>query len=172
MNWDDLRVVAAVRDEGTYAAASLRLRIDETTVARRLARIERRLGVRLFEAVDGVRRPTEQCALVLDHVRAIAGHVAQIDRIGASLPALSGRLRIALTVGIAEEIVAPRAAAFLKHHPGITLALLTAAENVNFSRWEADLAIRLGKPRKGNFAISKLAEMRLYLIEPAEPDAE
>src|SRR5947207_2945394 len=58
MNWDDLRIIAAVRDEGTYAGASTRLRIDETTVARRLARIQRTLGVTLFEAVDGVRKPT------------------------------------------------------------------------------------------------------------------
>ena len=44
MNWDDLRIIAAVRDEGTYAGASARLRIDETTVGRRLARIQRDLG--------------------------------------------------------------------------------------------------------------------------------
>ena len=30
MNWDDLRIIAAVKDEGTYAGASARLRIDET----------------------------------------------------------------------------------------------------------------------------------------------
>ena len=61
MNWDDLRIIAAVRDEGSYAGASARLRIDETTVGRRLSRIERALGLRLFEAADGVRRPTRQC---------------------------------------------------------------------------------------------------------------
>ena len=38
MNWDDLRIVAAIRDEGTFAGASARLRIDETTVGRRLSR--------------------------------------------------------------------------------------------------------------------------------------
>ena len=53
MNWDDLRIIAAVRDEGTYAGASARLRVDETTVGRRLARIQRDLGVPLFDAIDG-----------------------------------------------------------------------------------------------------------------------
>src|SRR5512140_3337270 len=78
MNWDDLRIVAAVRDEGTYAGASARLRIDETTVGRRLARIQRELGVPLFEAVDGLRRPTRHCEAVLDHVGAMAAHVAAV----------------------------------------------------------------------------------------------
>src|SRR5450756_327201 len=69
MNWDDLRIVAAVRDTGTYAGAGAKLRIDETTVGRRLVRIERTLGIRLFEAIDGARKPTRQCEVVLGHVQ-------------------------------------------------------------------------------------------------------
>ena len=167
MNWDDLRIIAAVRDEGTYAGAGARLRIDETTVGRRLTRIQRRLGVRLFEAVDGVRKPTPQCESVLAHVQAMAAHAAEIDRIGDSLPGPVGRLRIASTHAVAEEVLSPRAGPFLMQHPGLTLQFLTSSENVRFSRWQADLAIRLRKPDKGDFAISKLAEVRLYFIEPA-----
>ena len=167
MNWDDLRIIAAVRDEGTYAGASARLRIDETTVGRRLTRIQRDLGVRLFEAVDGVRKPTQQCEMVLAHVQAMAAHVAEIDRIGQGLQGPVGRLRIASTNAVAEEVLSPRTGPFLLQNPGLTLQFLTSSENVKFSRWEADLAIRLRKPDKGDFAISKLAEVRLYFIEPA-----
>ncbi|MGN8548751.1 LysR family transcriptional regulator [Bradyrhizobium sp. 13971] len=171
MNWDDLRIIAAVRDEGTYAGASARLRIDETTVGRRLARIERALGLRLFEAVDGVRKPTRQCDMVLAHIEAMAAHAEEIGRIGGSLPGPVGRLRIASTSAIAEEVLAPRASEFLRAHPGLTLQFLTSSDNVKFSRWEADLAIRLRKPDKGDFAISKLAEVRSYFFEPAATTA-
>ncbi|MBV9565008.1 MAG: LysR family transcriptional regulator [Bradyrhizobium sp.] len=167
MNWDDLRIVAAVREAGTYAAAGTRLRLDETTVGRRLARIERALGVRLFEAVDGGRRPTASCERVLAHVQAMMAHAAEISRIGDSLPGLVGRFRIASTNAVAEEILAPRAARLLAAHPGIALRLLTSSENVRFSRWQADVAIRLRKPDKGDFTISRLGELKLYLIEPA-----
>ena len=166
MNWDDLRIIAAVRDEGTYAGASARLRIDETTVGRRLARIERSLGLRLFEAADGVRRPTRQCEMVLAHVQAMSAHADEIGRIRESLPGPVGRLRIASTNAVAEEVLAPRASEFLHVNPGLTLQFLTSSDNVKFSRWEADLAIRLRKPDKGDFAISKLAEVRLYFFEP------
>ncbi|KJC62373.1 LysR family transcriptional regulator [Bradyrhizobium sp. LTSPM299] len=166
MNWDDLRIIAAVRDEGTYAGASARLRVDETTVGRRLARIERSLGLRLFEAADGLRTPTRQCEMVLAHVQAMAVHADEIGRIGESLPGPVGRLRIASTSAVAEEVLAPRAADFLRAHAGVTLQFLTSSENVKFSHWEADLAIRLRKPDKGDFAISKLAEIRLYFFEP------
>ncbi|MBR0823799.1 LysR family transcriptional regulator [Bradyrhizobium liaoningense] len=168
MNWDDLRIIAAVRDEGTYAGASVRLRIDETTVGRRLARIQRDLGVPLFDAVDGLRRPTRHCEAVLEHVGAMAAHVAAIDRIKESQPGAVGRLRIASTNAVAEELLAPHTSAFLRDHPGLTLQFLTASGNVKFSRWQADLAIRLRKPEKGDFTISKLGEVRLYFFEPAD----
>lgn len=167
MNWDDLRIIAAVRDEGTFAGASARLHIDETTVGRRLARIERTLGVRLFEAADGLRKPTRQCENVLAHVQAMAAHAAEIGRIGEDLPGVVGRLRIASTNAVAEEVLSPRTAPFLARNPGLTLQLLTSSENVKFSRWEADLAIRLRKPDKGDFSISRLGEVRLYFFEPS-----
>ena len=52
MDWDDLKIAVAVRDSGTFAGAGARLRLDETTVARRLARLQKSLGVSLFEAID------------------------------------------------------------------------------------------------------------------------
>ena len=167
MNWDDLRIVAAIPDEGTFAGASARLKIDETTVGRRLRRIERVLGVRLFEAADGLRKPTGPCERLLTHVQAMAGHVAEIGRVGENLPGVTGRFRIASTNAVAEEILSPRTAEVLTQHPGLELQFLTSSENVKFSRWQADFAVRLKKPDKGDFTISKLGELRLYLIEPA-----
>lgn len=172
MNWDDLRIIAAIRDEGTYAGASARLRIDETTVGRRLSRIERALGLRLFEAADGVRRPTRQCEAVLAHVEAMAAHAAEIGRLGEGLEGPVGRLRIASTNTVAEQVLSPRASDFLRANPGLTLQFLTSSENVKFSRWEADLAIRLRKPDKGDFAISRLGDIRIYYFEPVTTEGE
>src|SRR5690348_1327389 len=153
MNWDDLRIIVAVKDEGTYAGASARLRIDETTVSRRLARIERTLGLRLFEAADGMRKPTPQCETVLAHVQAMARHAAEIGKVGAAMPGPVARFRIASTHALAEQLLAPRVGALLTRHPGLTLQFLASTENVNFSGWEADFAIRLRKPDRGDFTI-------------------
>jgi DNA-binding transcriptional LysR family regulator len=166
MNWDDLRVIAAVREQGTYAGASARLRIDETTVARRVARIQRSLGATLFDAVDGIRKPTAYCEAVLAHIHEIGRHVAAIGGVGKEAHGLVGTFRIASTSLVAEMLLAPRAAQFLSANPGLTVKFVTSDENVNFSRWEADLAVRLRKPEKGDFAITKLANARFYFFEP------
>ncbi|MDJ0949108.1 MAG: LysR family transcriptional regulator [Alphaproteobacteria bacterium] len=168
MNWDDLRIARAVYQTGSFAAAAARLRINETTVARRLARLQEDLGVTLFEAVDGVRRPTAHCKEVVALAETMASQAERIARIGALDEGPVGRRRVATTDSVATEVLAPRAAAFLAENPGISLDFLASTENVNFSRWEADLAIRLGKPDRGDFVISKLADLSLYLFAPAK----
>jgi DNA-binding transcriptional LysR family regulator len=169
VDWDDLRIIAAISDSGTFAGAGARLRMDETTVARRLARLQKTLGVSLFAAVDGVRKPTVQCEAILHHVEDIARHVAEIGTLGKTASRVTGLLRIATTNTLAEEILAPGAAPFLARHPGLSIQFMISGQNVNFSRWEADLAVRLRKPDKGNFTITKLADVRLYLFEPKHP---
>jgi DNA-binding transcriptional LysR family regulator len=168
MNWDDLRIIQAVRHEGSYAGAAATLRIDETTVSRRLTRIERALGVTLFEAVDGVRKATASCELVASHIQAIASHVAEIGNVGNETTGPVGRFRIASINSIAEEILAPGLTSLLTANPGLTIELRTSSEKVNFSRWEADLAVRLLKPERGDFTIQKLADTQLYFFEPAD----
>jgi DNA-binding transcriptional LysR family regulator len=132
MNWDDLRIVLAVRDSGTYAGAAARLRIDETTVARRLARLQQDIGVALFNAVDGMREPTSHCTAILAHAQEIARHVERIGEVGRSTQGPAGRFRIATTSSIAEELLAPAAAELLAASPGLTLQFMTSSENVNF----------------------------------------
>src|SRR5438132_9680814 len=124
MNWDDLRIIQAVRHEGSYAGAAATLRIDETTVSRRLARIERTLGVTLFEAVDGVRKPTANCEQVASHIQAIARHVAEIGNVGNETTGPVGRFRVASVNSIAEEVLAPGLASLLTTNPGLTIELL------------------------------------------------
>ena len=167
MNWDDLRIILAIRDSGTYAGASTRLRLDETTVARRLARVQRALGVTLFDPVEGVRKPTPQCEAILAKLLDIERQINEVGKLSSEQPKAVGRFRIASTNSIAEEILAPRTAEFLAGNPGITLQFLTGNENVKLSRWQADLAVRLRKPERGEFTISKLADIRLYLLNTA-----
>src|SRR5262245_13834549 len=48
---------------------------------------------------------------------------------------LSGRVRIAATNALAEEVLAPRLAQLLLSNPGLVIDLLTSTHTVNFSRW-------------------------------------
>ncbi len=174
MNWDDLKVITAVRNKGTFAKAGAELRMDETTVARRLGRIQKTLGITLFDAVDGARKPTPQCEAVLSHIEEMARAANQISMIGSHSTGPVGNIRLTSTPSIAEQILAPGLGQFLLANPGISLELDTSNQNLNFSHWEADLAIRLGKPDKGAFSMRKLADLRFHLFQARDTakDAE
>lgn len=173
MNWDDLRIIAAVQQRGTYAKAGAALQIDETTVARRLTRIQEALGITLFDAIDGVRRPTTYCLAVLDHIDDMSRAAAKIDAIGNQAVNPFGNVRITSTASIAEEVLAPDLGRLLGANPGLSIELQTSNDNLNFSHWEADLAIRLGKPDKGAFVVRKLGDLKFCLFSPArQPDID
>ena len=140
--------------------------MNETTVSRRLARLQKTLGTTLFTATDGyadLRRNARRFSATSRKSRGMSGDRSPGKR-GARR--WGGTCVIATTNSLAEEILAPKSAQLLARDPGLTLQFMTAGQNVNFARWEADLAVRLRKPEKGNFTITKLAEMRLYLFEP------
>lgn len=168
MHWDDIRIVRAVYQAGSYAGAARRLGVNPTTVPRRLARLEKRLGVTLFEAVDGLRRPTEACERIIALSETMASQAEKIANLADDVAPQLERRRIAATDSVSAYLLAPRLAQFLGQHPDISLEFSVSTENVDFSRWEADIAIRLQRPEKGDFVVSKLMDFDLFLIEPVD----
>src|SRR3954453_8025202 len=49
LSWDDFRYVKAIADRGSLIEAAKILRINQSTVFRKLGQIEHRLGARLFK---------------------------------------------------------------------------------------------------------------------------
>ncbi|OSM01439.1 LysR family transcriptional regulator [Magnetofaba australis] len=166
MNWDDLRIALAVAQAGSYARAAQRLRLDETTVARRIKRLERALGYALFDAVDAKRRPTPRGQEMLAQAAIMARCAQAVESVEADGLAITGRVRLSATPTIAEQVLAPALDALLTTHPGLILTLESANANADFARWETDFAIRLGRPQRGNFTMRKLGEAGFCLIRP------
>ncbi len=173
MNWDDARVILAVARAGSFAGAARTLRLDETTIARRLARAERALGAALFAVGDGQRRPTA----------AGTKAVAQCERLeeeGARLEALlrgvadnpGGTVRIAATESIARIMLAPAVGRFLADNPRLRLRLEAGPGNVSLARGEADLAIRMARPERGDLLVRKLADLEFAGYERKNLDGE
>ena len=150
MNWDDVRTALAIERGGTLSAGARALGIDQTTASPRLARLERSLGARLFDRIDGrmeptpaARRPHEGAAPMGNPAATVAEGVRDVDA------ALSGPVRLTSLPSFVTGYLAPRLAGFTGRHPGITVELVGASENLHLGRREADLAIRFSRPTAG-----------------------
>jgi DNA-binding transcriptional LysR family regulator len=150
LDWSLLRHVLAAARAGTLAGAAKQLRVNETTVARRLFRAEAVLGARLLERRDGRLHPTEAGAVLLGHaeriereVDAVREAVAGADRIA------TGTVRLTAVPVLINRILIPALPPFLQSHPGLTLELIAEPRNLSLTRREADLALRLARPEHG-----------------------
>lgn len=170
LNWDDLRFFLEVARAGTASAASRRLSVDYTTVARRIRSLEESLGALLFDksrstgftlTVDGqhLLRHAETMEAAME-----AAH-AEVSGTGS---ALSGHVRIGCTEAFGTYFVAPQMANFQDHYPNISIDVLPVPHFVSLSRREADIAITLERPARGPYVTSKLCDYRLKLY--ATPD--
>ncbi len=159
-DWNDARLVLAVARAGGLVAAAKALRVDHSTVFRRLGVLEARLGPLFEREPGGTYRPTPAGARVAlaaermeDEVLGLARDLAGQDR------QLTGRLRVTCSETLAYQLLTSYVAGFRTAHPGIVVELAVDGRMLNLSRREADVALRVSRPREGDLWGRKLADI-------------
>jgi len=168
VNWDDLRILVVLARESTLAAASRRLGVDQTTVARRLRALEESLGAVLFERSDGRWRLTPFGGRALERAERIEEAVAGIMRSAeVEAEAVSGVVRLTSVAPINSEYLVQRLPDLYAHHPDLVIDLVDSDANLSIARHEADVAIRVSRPESGDFVIRKIAVIGFGVYESA-----
>lgn len=163
--WDDLRYVLAVHRTGTYAGASAQLKIDPTTVARRIAVLEKQVGARLFDRTRAGHVTTEAGAALLPRAERMEAEALALEReLTGADQRLSGTVRISTTEFIAARFIAPQLPRFAARYPNVCLVLLCSQRNADLARREADIAIRLTRPREPDVVARRVWHVDLSLF--------
>lgn len=168
LNWDDFRIVSAVCDTASFTRAARMLGMNETTVSRRVGRLERLMGRALFEAVNGERQPTDACRAILAELHDMAAAVEDATRKLRESDFTSRKFRLTTIAALAEYCLAPHLAGLLADLPRLILAIDTSDRNVDMSRWQADFALRLNRPRQGTFLMRKVGVVSFSLVRPKD----
>jgi DNA-binding transcriptional LysR family regulator len=167
---DDLLLFARVMEAGSFSQAGERLGLPKSTVSRRLAALENRLGEKLLQRTTRRLNLTEFGQGVLEHARALS---AEVD--GALSLALHrqqkprGRLRVSMPADLAQQVVADVICRFVDQHPEVQLELDLSPRRVDLIGEGFDLALRMGALSDD----AQLAARRLALLEAglyAAPD--
>ncbi|MGP1353091.1 MAG: LysR family transcriptional regulator [Parasphingopyxis sp.] len=167
MHWDDLRIASAILRSGSYAGAAQQLGLNETTVSRRLARLESDLGFKVFDTADGERRPTAAGRRVLEAAKRMTKEAERL-RIPEEADRPRVRRRIAAVEAMATHYLAPGLSSLIAKHPHLHIEILLSTEIASFSRWETDIALRLTRPERGNLVMRKLTDFEWVLVRPAD----
>jgi DNA-binding transcriptional LysR family regulator len=178
-DWNDLRYFVAVARHGSTVAAARALKTSQSTVQRRLAELERRLGGALVTRQPTGYRLTELGRAVLPHAERVEGAaIAFGEALDTAKREVTGVLRIACP----EPIVARIAQAglvdrFKAKHPGIEVEFVMSDRYVDLSKGEADVALRSGDTDDGDLVGRKLADSlwavygsRQYVAQHGRPE--
>lgn len=164
LDWDDLRHFLAVHREGTLSRAASRLSINATTVGRRLAALEENVEARLFDRTPEGYVLTPAGRDLLARVERMEQEAFALEReiVGAD-QRVAGTVRVTATEMLATRFIAPELPRFRAQFPDITLDLVCTTRTVSLSRREADIALRLARPREDNVVTRKLTSVPLAL---------
>lgn len=174
LDWEGLKTFALVCRGGTMSAAARELGVNQTTVARRLQRLEQQLGHPLLRRDGQSLRATARAEPLLQTARAMEDQLAatliQTQR-PESRQAVSGVARVTGVDGVLEHAVAPRVANLLADHPHLRLDLIGGNRNLRVAQREADIALRLARPASGAFHVHRLGDLA-YGVYAADEKAD
>lgn len=162
LNWDNLRVFLTVARAKSVLEASHTLNMDQSTISRRVRRLETDIGSKLFDRNSQGHQLTSAGHRLLDHVEKLESTLMTVesDVFGDNM-ALTGEIRMGATEAFGSYFLAPQLAHFCTRHPAITVDLLPMPRNVNLSKREADVSVTVDRPTTDSFVTCKLTEYRL-----------
>lgn len=170
VSWDDLRVFSVFARDFSVAAASRRLGIDQSTVNRRLRALEDGLGARLFERGEGRASLTALGREALERAACMEDDVAGIlQSADAEAHSISGVVRLTSVAAVNSEYLIHRLPDLYARHPDLVIDLVPSNESLDIARREADLAIRVSRPKSGDLVIRKLVSVDFAVYEAARP---
>ena len=167
-NWDDIRVFLAVaRAEGLTGAARV-LKMDPSTLGRRIARLERHLGAALFVKSPQGYALTDLGERMRQRATEAERHLARAVEEGQGAEALTGQIRIGAPDGAANFLLPQVLAGLRAENPELEVQVLALPRVVNLSRREADLAITVSPPAAGQLTVQKITDYQLHLAMRAD----
>jgi DNA-binding transcriptional LysR family regulator len=164
LNWQDLRYVLAISRGRTFTAAARLLGVDDTTVARRLAVLQRAIGAHLYQRLPhGSLQLTEAGERAALHAERVEREISHLDaRLSGGDNIVAGTVRVTSVPILINHLLVPAASRLLEQHPALKLELISDPRDFSLTRREADLALRLARPRTGGTKLTARRIGRLH----------
>lgn len=143
LDWNDLKVLVAVAEQGNLKKAAVELGVNPSTVWRKIQALEKRLGSQLLAGDRGGYRVTDNGRSVIEHARKMAAHAEAIQAQACETHlAIRGLIRVTAPGNLAWDVLPPLLRAFRERHPEVSFDLREDTAMVNVGKQEADIALR------------------------------
>ncbi|THK33647.1 LysR family transcriptional regulator [Ensifer sp. MPMI2T] len=170
-------VVSAVVEAGSFARAGEAMGLTQPAVSRAVARLEERVGVRIFNRTARAISLTDEGRRFYE---AVAPHLASIEEAavsaGGTRALVRGRLRVNVDGTFGHFVLSPRIGEFLDRFPELSVEISVRDRMGDLVGDGFDAAIRFGMPEVSSLKARLLLETRVltcasttYLARCGEP---
>ena len=143
-NWDDLRFVLRVAREGSVSAAARSLGVNHATVLRRVAAVERRYDLGIFDKSLHGYKVAASHGRIIEAIGEIETAVLGLERAVKGLQApLRGVVRLTATDTFCHAILPQIIQSFHQSSQELRIELVNSNQQLDLGRLDADLTIRL-----------------------------
>lgn len=144
-SFSDIALFALIDKLGNMAAAAQELGVTPPVITRRLAHLEKRLGVRLMNRTTRrISLTPEGEAYLMEGTKILEDMQALEGRIGGAGKQPQGTVRIAATLGFGRTHIAPALSKFVQQYPRIDVQLHLSDRLVNLVDQGFDVMVKFG----------------------------
>src|SRR5512138_727204 len=179
-DWADLKYLLAVAQHGSTLAAARAVAVNQSTVQRRLAELERRIGRRVVERQQSGYRLTEFGQTLLPAAQRVGDAVAAFEQqVHDALRDAAGVVRVACPEPLMSLITrSPLLQRLAERHPDLKVEFVMSDKYVDLAKGEADVALRSGDTDDGELVGRKIGDSlwgvygsKAYLAQHARPQS-
>lgn len=160
-------VFVQVAETRSFVAAGRLLGVSASAIGKSVARLEEKLGVRLFHRSTRSITLTAEGTLFLERSRRILSEIEAAElELSQATAAPRGRLRVSLP--LVSSLVLPVLGEFMRAYPEIELDLDFTDRLVDVIEEGFDAVVRTGEPADSRLSARRLGSFRMQLV--ASPD--
>ena len=164
ISWELYRSFLGVLKEGSLSGAARALGIAQPTVGRHIGALEKHLGLALFIRSQSGLMPTEGAQSLRGFAESMQSEAASLERAATSQGAgVRGTVRVTASDVIGVEVLPPIITALREQHPALTVELVLTNRVQDLLRREADIAVRMVRPRQELLIARRIGEIKLGL---------
>jgi DNA-binding transcriptional LysR family regulator len=166
---DALVVFAKVVEAGSFSSAGRRMGMPVSTVSRRVAELEDRLGARLLQRSTRQIRLTELGAEILEQARRGVEIEEAVAAIASNRSAAAnGTIRISAPPSLSESLIVPLVMGFKNLHPAVDIRIYVTDRHVDLIAEGFDLAFRTGPLKDSTLVGRSILKYRHLLLASPE----
>jgi len=164
VSWELYRSFLEVLKEGSLSGAARALDMAQPTIGRHIASLEKSLGLALFTRSQTGLMPTEAAQSLRGFAESMQSTAASLERAAASQGAgVRGTIRVTASDVIGVEVLPPIVAALRDQYPELTVELVLTNRVQDLLRREADIAVRMVRPRQESLVARRIGQIKLGL---------